>query len=79
MLYPSKIYSFQNIFARKLRESEKANTFCCFLFSLEAISLFTRLMEVGGIAADNGPCGCGRWLLHGYSECRSAINLYTYT
>ena len=36
-------------------------------------------MTVGGIAADNGPCGCGRWLLHGFRECRSAINLYTYT
>ena len=45
-------------------------------FSSEATSLFTRLMAVGGIAADNGPCGCGWWLLHGFGECRSAINLY---
>ena len=32
---------------------------------MEASSKFNRLMAVGGIVGDDGPCGCGRWLLHG--------------
>ena len=33
-----------------------------FFFSGRAISKFTIVMAVGEIVADNGPCGCGRWL-----------------
>ena len=82
-----QIFTWQNFHALVKYESEQVLCILNFMipfiqhacnvlfFCVEGACIFTCLMAVDEIVADNGPCGYGRWLLQGFRFCRSAINL----